>query len=155
MIDIGASTLDVSTFIIEEKDLEINYQFCSALTSALGAYELHLRRLSIFEKFKGFTLIDSLSTDPMIPVPESLNDYLSTGNELKLNEPYEEEEEIAKECRKVIRKSWKIAKDGDARDHPDFKNGITTFLCGGGHKLSFYNRALKEIDYDFTHIQNF
>lgn len=155
LIDIGASTLDVSTFIIEEKEEEIHYKFCSAITSALGAYELHLRRLSIFEKFKGFTLIDSLTNEPMSPVPEILSDYLSPENVLKLKEPYEEEEEIARECRKVIRKSWKMAKDGEERNHPDFKQGITTFLCGGGHKLRFYNMAVKEIDYDFTYNQNF
>ena len=151
LIDIGASTLDASTFIIEEKEEEIHYKFCSAITSALGAYELHLRRLSIFEKFKGFTLKDFLTIDPMISVPENLSDYLSPENVLKLKEPYEEEEEIARECRKVIRKSWKLAKDGDEGDHPDFKDGITTFLCGGGHKLRFYKMAVKEIDYDLTY----
>lgn len=154
LIDIGASTLDVSTFIIKEKEEEIHYKFCSAITSALGAYELHLRRLSIFEKFKGFTLIDSLTSDPMSPVPENLSDYLSTENVLKLKEPYEEEEEIARECRKVIRKSWSIAKDGEEGDHSDFKDGITTFLCGGGHKLRFYIMAVKEIDYSFTYDHN-
>ena len=154
LIDVGASTLDVSTFIIEEKDEQIGYIFCSALTSILGAYELHLRRLSILNKIEGYDFNDSFSLDPIIPVPENLSDYLSPDNKLNLNDLYEEEEEIAKECRKVIKKSWKLAKDGDAGDHPDFKDGITTFLCGGGHKLRFYIMAVKETDYNFTYDHN-
>lgn len=145
IIDIGASTLDVSMFILHKKDYEDNYTILYAEVGQLGAFKLHKHRVdeskNIIERRLGDLIC---SCDGISPIPEP-GKYLSPSSK-----DYEDFKKIDWDffckCSMLIRQVI-----GETKKHKnplceEWENGLPVFICGGGSKMEFYQKTVKHAE---------
>ena len=142
LVDIGASTLDVSMFTLREQDYEDNYTILYAEVGEMGAFKLHQNRVNEAKRLIERRLGKLICTcDGISPIPEA-GKYLSPSNE--------EYKKFKKfdwiffcNCSILIRKVI-----GETKKHKnplgdEWINGLPVFICGGGSKMEFYRKSIK------------
>jgi hypothetical protein len=146
IVDVGARTLDVSTFILHEGEGEDRYSILTAEVEILGAFILHQNRIDVCKKiieqklFKLISICDGIS-----PLPETERYLPKPTNEDK--QVFEKADEIFSDnCSKVIRKVLKVTKDCRNPYSPAWDNRFPVFLCGGGAQLSIYQSLFVDIE---------
>jgi len=147
LIDVGAHTLDISTFMIFRKDHEDRYPILSASVHPLGVYNLHKARTtylaSIFKderKFQERLKQMELYLDGLLPIPkvQSYTPESATGTQ-EIDEKYKSfcTDEIWTIVHHTHHKRNRYAKEWDA--------GLPVLLCGGGSKLRLYKEAVEDV----------
>lgn len=138
LVDIGAATLDVSTFILNTNNGENRYGFLSADIGRYGAFELHRSRLEAFRIFINSWLskVDGIS-ETLEPVPESYNNYVPPQSDI----PNFDETFIKKATIPITKVIVKTKRDRDPNSEA-WVNGLPLFLCGGGSLAKFYSEKL-------------
>jgi len=138
LVDIGATTLDVSTFILNTKDGENRYGFLSAEIGRYGAFELHRSRLEAFKIFINSWLlkVDGIS-ETLEPVPESYDQYIPPKGDI----PDFDDEFTKKAAGPITKVVARTKKDRDPKSKA-WKDGLPLFLCGGGSLAKFYSDNL-------------
>lgn len=153
-IDIGASTLDVSTFVLHG-EREQQYAFLLTEVKRLGAFELHLKRLQKISELLIHTPYltqwqqrFSELEDATLPVPNTLQEYGSllpaSESERILKELSQFDEKLNNEISYVV---CKIVSETKKRRDPlssRWRDGLPVFICGGGSILKFYRDAITE-----------
>lgn len=146
MVDVGASTLDISTFIIHENEDEDQYSILVAEVETLGAFILHQYRIETCKKIVEQKLSKLLSAcDGIAPLPGT-KDYLqepTDDDKAKFNEA---EAKFQDECSKMIRKVIKTTKDIRNPISSEWTDGFPYFLCGGGAEINVYKRLFEDIE---------
>lgn len=139
MVDVGASTLDVSTFILFENEGEDNYSFLEVDVTKQGTFYLH--------KFRVEELIKAINRqfdalDLTKPIPGTCDQMLPSKNELT-----NIDDEFTRECMGTINGAVAKTKRGRAQHEEQFdlKNPepLPVFLCGGGSQVQLYQRLIK------------
>ncbi len=144
LVDIGASTLDTATFLLnkkEEDDVD-RYVFLAALIERLGAIELHYHRIEkVRDYFVKWVKDCRDCIDMLSPIPDFPDGYrLDFDNLTGIDEEF-----LREVCRSV---RWVVALTKTQRDPNSEKwvEGLPIFLCGGGSHLAFYNpRMLQRV----------
>ena len=143
LVDIGASTLDVSTFILTEEDNEDSYPILFADIEKLGGYELHKYRIStiinIIEK-KLCTL--SAACDGISPLPEQ-KEYFSELTSTDRAAFSNSDRSFCNGCSLVMRRVVGMTKKKRNPNSDAWRNGLPVFLCGGGSLIPLYKDAVK------------
>ena len=142
MVDVGASTLDVSTFILHNKDEENVYSILWPDIQRLGAFVLHQRRIDesalLFQKkIKSLEcLCDGISPLPDITqyLPEPSKDDYECVRQCDLR--------FLEECSRCIRSVIGITKKRRNPLSEAWSSGLPVFLCGGGSKIELYRSIL-------------
>lgn len=154
LVDIGASTLDVTTFVLHGKG-EHQYAFLSTDVKRLGAFELHKKRLGIITEIlqhsqhadKWKQVFDKLN-DATLPVPTSLEEYCDyvpkSEKERILKNLDELEEKLINDTGFVIRKIIAVTKEKRDPLSSKWQEGLPVFVCGGGSILNFYKYVIKD-----------
>lgn len=164
LIDIGARTLDVSTFNLLYNEGEHKYVFLLTSVEQLGAYELHRSRLNkISEILQGTPYFDKWKAeylrldDSTLPVPDNINVYCNYLNYYDKNKLLSElssieNDSFKKKTHKAI--CWVISETKKRRypTSPKWDKGLPVFVCGGGSVLSFYRNVIKECEADMKNI---
>jgi len=155
MVDVGASTIDVSNFIIHKSDEEDLYTILVAEVEKLGVLTLHQYRIScaenIIRKFIGEHDVEKFrinalktinsSFDGIVPPPK-IENYFPAMPEEALDDFQKRNEEFIVECSKIVRK---VIKESMFRRNPyssAWQNGLPVFLCGGGSMISTYKNII-------------
>jgi hypothetical protein len=139
LVDIGAGTTDITSFILYPYQDNDSYNLLTAEVERYGALVLHKYRLnkikSILERKLGNL---SHSIDGMSPLPKA-NDYLPSKQELNLDSIDDEFIKNFKNILKQVVIATKHRKDPNS-DH--WRSGLPVFLCGGGSQLEIYKNAI-------------
>ncbi|MBN2571079.1 MAG: hypothetical protein JXA68_03030 [Ignavibacteriales bacterium] len=148
IVDVGATTLDVSGFILSEtlesKDL---YSLLICEVKKNGANELHILRKSKVKNALEELLKSKVDKNDRIePVPENIDSYIPNVNELKniirnnFNEPlYKNSFDL---IRRVI---YDLKNKRDPNSHR-WNTFLPVFLLGGGCNHPVYKKLLQDIN---------
>ncbi len=155
LIDIGAGTVDVATFILYAKSGDDLFPLLTTEVEPYGAFMLHKHRLEktkdIVEKKWG-NLIHSV--DGMTPLPEC-NEYVPSTKELNFDLI---DDEFIKKFKSLIKSVVVTTHKNRDPLSQYWKEGLSVFLCGGGSQLDVYRGAIKVCSDDLTktlHIAGF
>jgi hypothetical protein len=146
IVDVGAATMDVASFAIDNKNGEEFFAIPFARVEKLGAYILHMRRISMVNRI----FPNQLKTpyefyDGISPLPE-LEDYLKEPTKKYIDALNAIDAEFRRECEPHIEETIRFTL---ARKHLltfDWKEGCPVFLCGGGAKARIYFEMLKKLE---------
>ncbi len=154
LIDVGASTIDICSFILHEQEGEDQYEILGALVEPLGTSRLQDERINITKKLsntfqKYFS--EMLYHEPSNPLPIEHGEYLPSEVQLQkeLDLSQKELKEVDKimlvDCRKAVARIAEYTrKDRDPRSSC-WKTKVPVFVAGGGSNLPIYSNAVKSI----------
>ncbi len=147
MVDIGASTVDVCSFILHACEGSDRYSLLTADVQLLGTISLHHERIlalkRVYEK-QANDLRDK--HDPLAPIAHDIEPYLVSREQLTSGFT-QAEAQFKKRFQKMLQRViWeaKIHRDPKASV---WRNGrLPILLIGGGSKLQFFHSAVEELD---------
>lgn len=123
LVDIGAGTVDATSFIIQSK-------------SGGGAFKLHKNRLTAIQELATSKLTSAQATNGMAPL-------------LKIDAYSPSNKELTDIDKKFVNKFSSVIKDvilatKNSRDplSPNWESGLPVFVCGGGSKIQLYMEAI-------------
>lgn len=134
LIDIGAGTTDICTFNVTEDDEQnINLPGMTSTVLNHGTHTLNNERFNLIDAHKIFT--ETLDTE------EFLIKYSTIDREnlIKIDKNFIDY--VAHEIKKVLGKT----KQNKNRKASEWRNGITSFICGGGINSNIYKEIMKEV----------
>jgi len=156
LVDIGASTFDVSIFTLHSPEGEDCYTIWSAEVELLGCLKLHRQRISKANKIMNNNLLKiDESLNGMTPLPK-IDDYFpETTHELKeavcelrdnIDEPF------FRKCGQRIYSVILNAKNNILPLYPSWERGLPAFICGGGSYISEYRELIEDCNLELYGI---
>lgn len=146
LVDVGASTVDVCGFILDEREGDTQYALLTALVERRGAHELHRARIRGIQRLNPSALRADIRnedlSDPSAAIPGSISAYVSASGldrELALIE-----EPLIAGCREQVMRCLKDLKKHRYPNAPEWRTGLRVFLCGGGAHVDAYVEALAD-----------
>lgn len=146
MVDIGASTVDVCSFLLHETEGSDCYSLLMSDVKQLGAFRLHADRLVAFKQvYEMHTGILLNRLDPMAPVDDDVKPYLIS--EVHFTAAFEEARaQLKKQFLYTVRKLIRLTKtDRDPKASVWRSGRLPILLIGGGSKKAFYRSAVDEL----------
>ena len=147
LIDIGASTIDISGFILHDRDREDRYSFLTSDLDFLGAYYCHKERVKKIQEYvnRWFSHL-ARRQDLIMPVEPTIADYFPKYEDFGPNGEKDILSEFYEKCRIIIHRTLKsLRKERDPLSE-NWKLGLPIFLCGGGKALPIYRQVLEELN---------
>ncbi len=141
LIDVGASTLDVASFRVGQRDGENIYPMLSCKVAQLGSGMLHKKRIEMVKSKLEVAINNIFSVEPIQPLP-AVNEY-----KIGLCENDIEEHDIKfhAECRKVIGDVVRDTKLNRDAYSEVWTSKLPVFVCGGGSKEKIYKEIVQAI----------
>jgi hypothetical protein len=155
IVDIGASTMDVSNFIIHQNEGDDLYSILVAEVEKLGASILHRYRITCAEtiireyfsdvdgeKFKKDALKTIRQSFDGIAPPPKIEDHFPALPKEALRDFRKASGEFVAECSRIIRK---VIKESMFKRNPKstaWQYGLPVFLCGGGSQIGTYQSII-------------
>ena len=163
LIDIGASTVDICSFILHERDGEDRYEMLTALVGPLGTSRAHDARMKVVQTFNIVfprELEKKQSYDAALPLPNGPDDYLPN-EQILLNcltltrrKFLEIDDQTFKDCLKVIAKVAECTRRERDPNSEHWNTGLPLFVAGGGRDVALYKKAVEEYSkWLRTHLQ--
>lgn len=140
LVDIGASTLDLATFVIHQEDGENQYPLLETEVKRMGALALHDCRVQAVKHCLETTLQAKNTVDPLEPLPDP--DYYGVKSNDKV--VAKSDEAFFSECSELIGKIIRTTKNRRDPHSPHWKKGLPVFVCGGGSHIDGYRNMIKE-----------
>ena len=155
LIDIGASTVDIATFILYTESGDDLFSLLTTEVEPYGAFMLHRHRLQkindiVVDRWIHLThLVDGMTALP------KLNEFMPSTEELNSNSIDDQFIQKLKRLVKCVVVTTRKSRDPSSQ-HWD--EGLSVFLCGGGSQLEVYKDAIKicsDILTNTLHIADF
>ena len=150
LVDIGASTLDVCSFILHQNDGEDHFPILTAEVKLLGAKQLHDARIKKIKRaipdYDETNLFDV--DDPLCVVPDTAISYLPQGdspNETLKTAYNEAESMFAKNCQMLLHGMFMDLKRDRDPSSPRWSEAFPIFICGGASAMQTYQNILDSI----------
>ncbi|NQU63128.1 MAG: hypothetical protein HQ517_02430 [SAR324 cluster bacterium] len=147
LVDVGARTLDISTFMIYHFNHEDRFSNLSATVHPLGSYSLHTARTNYLSEFfadkeKLYETLKDLEKflDGLSPLPDVRSYFQVKARDLEKVEN-DFQTSCANEIWPVVHLTHHI-KNPSARE---WKTGVPVLLCGGGSKIRLYKDAVSDV----------
>ncbi|MCK6558770.1 hypothetical protein HUU39_28145 [candidate division KSB1 bacterium] len=146
LIDIGAGTIDISGFILHNKEGEDRYSFLTSDLDHLGAYHCHLDRVQRIKEHvtRWFSHLAGRQ-DLAMPIMASLPEYFPRLADFGTDAEKDILEEFYTRCRALVHRTLKSLKKNRDPNSERWKTGLPIFFCGGGKSLSIYRRVLDDL----------
>jgi hypothetical protein len=146
MIDIGAGTIDVSTFILSGKNDEDLYSILFAEVKRLGAYILHRYRIDVAKKIveKKLQCIDK-ACDGISPLPDE-KDYLLSIDGTNKEVFNKANVHFLSKCSVFLRSVLKETKNHRNPLALEWERTLPVFLCGGGSKIQLFKSMIQHAE---------
>ena len=146
MVDIGACTVDVCSFLLHETEGSDCYSLLMSDVKQLGAFRLHADRIVAFKQvyeMRTGKLLDRL--DPMAPVNDDVKTYLISDEHFTA--AFEEARaQLKKQFLYTVRKLIRLTKTHRDPKAPVWRSGrLPILLIGGGSKQAFFRSAVDEL----------
>jgi hypothetical protein len=150
LLDIGASTFDVSTFILHSPEGEDCYTICTAEVELFGCLKLHRQRIFMANEIVDTELmkIDRF-LNGMTPLPK-IEDYFNKNTHGLANIVREIRDKVDvpffKKCKQRIYSVVLNTKNEILPLSTYWQKGMPVFICGGGSNNSEYRKLIEECD---------
>jgi hypothetical protein len=139
-IDVGATTLDTSLFLLSHSQDGLRYAFLAAdVDGERGAFRLHRYRA---QEIGRMALARFAASDPLTPIPQTARDCVPSEEELSSIDA-----RFKSECSKKIGAVvWKAKIKDPGLSVPDAGKAepIQVLFSGGGIRLPLYQQAIWE-----------
>jgi hypothetical protein len=153
--DVGASTLDVSTFILHSRDQEDAYSILVAEVKPLGAAFLHQDRLKNAREAiesladsknlaffnDGVKRLTNAGFDGISPLPE-IEKLFPAGCKGAIRAYHDRNYEFLQECSRLVRQVIKVTMERRSPLSEAWRRGLPVFLCGGGSRIRTYQQMI-------------
>jgi len=152
LIDIGAGTLDLSTFELNAQSMSSDdkYSFLATAVERLGCFELHKRRLAEVQRIiEGDSQETAELGDPVQIIPDSLDSYLPSDGHSKdiiQQRLTASDQNHLVECVKAVAKIVRYTKGRKDPLSRTWKEGLPVILCGGGSKMALYRSIPESVE---------
>ncbi|MBZ0203240.1 MAG: hypothetical protein K8I03_09525 [Ignavibacteria bacterium] len=144
LIDIGAGTLDISTFNLFERERKLKFSIFTGEVEQLGGFEIHKNRINNVKTFVNEWLSQAgRAENPIKAIPTVIEAYVpNVAEKLDIKTI---DLEFSNKCYTAVQEniSALLKKYPNA---PEYKTGIITFMCGGGRNIPIYQKVLSEIN---------
>jgi hypothetical protein len=146
MVDVGASTVDVCSFVLHERAGSDRYALLTADVKQLGTIRLHqdrVRAISEAHEKQAQELRDK--HDALAPISEDIESYLLPRERI-LAAVREGEAKLKSQCQCMLRK---VIVDARTRRDPHasvWRGRLPILLIGGGGQLPFFRSLVDELD---------
>lgn len=143
LVDVGASTMDVTCFRLMQHEYEDRYPIFFATISPLGGFKLFRYRAD-----KVITAVEAA----IEMLEQKLNGIAEPQSPLAIRFALDEKDrdEINADFGNRVGESiWKVIAETKSRRDPsarEWKGRLPTFLCGGASQIDLYEQALRRID---------
>jgi hypothetical protein len=143
LVDVGASTLDVTCFRYQTLDHEDRYPIFFASVRRLGGFELFRHRAGV---------VRGLVNSAIDQFTEKMDGTTEPENLLKLKFGLDREEQLQEDndfSNEVGIAIWNViaqTKSKKVRMAREWTSKLPTFLCGGACGIDLYSQALRRID---------
>ncbi|MDD3813568.1 MAG: hypothetical protein PHZ02_02890 [Desulfocapsaceae bacterium] len=141
LIDVGASTLDVASFRVGQRDGENIYPMLSCKVAQLGSGMLHRKRMEMIKLKLEVAINNIYAVEPIQPLP-AVSEY-KIG--LCENDLEEHDVKFHAECRKVIGDVVRDTKLNRDAYSEVWTSKLPVFVCGGGSKEKIYKEIVQTI----------
>jgi len=144
LVDVGASTLDVATFIVHSKEGEDCYPLLKTDVKSYGTMELHKRRIESLKNNNPSSMerLQQISDiNPTSPLPDLSYYEMPFGT----NELSKIDDDFFKECYRIV---GEVIRNTLLHRDPNsnaWKRGLPVFICGGGGRLSTYRKTIENL----------
>jgi hypothetical protein len=156
LVDIGAGTLDISTFLLNDIDGDDRYDFMAADVSSLGCFVLHKSRVEeLISSFESLMQAQGAIEDLSSPVPDTIDELLPDIDDIResLEEGYSEgDQAYEKRCVGAVAKVIKYTEQIRDPDSSVWRSVLPIFLCGGGSQLPFYQNMIDKTRERLRHL---
>ncbi len=137
LVDIGGGTVDMVTFNVHQTGGEDVFPFFVPKVEPLGTFGLIANRLRAWN-------VDQLRTArPLGELGDPQEFSIATG--LPLEEVNKRDSHFFERVQKSLLSVLRTTKQRRYRLAPEWRDGVRTFLTGGGSRLGGYRRALEDL----------
>jgi hypothetical protein len=142
LVDVGAATLDVATFILHEAEGEDRYGILTTAVEYLGAYALHGKRCSAVAKAVEDHIQKQIqSVDGIAPLPESDSYRVPVQSVIEAVD-----EQVKNQClQAVFRVVDDTRKNRDPKPFLRREFSLPVITCGGGSRMDLYSAAVRGV----------
>ncbi|PIS30765.1 MAG: hypothetical protein COT43_00900, partial [Candidatus Marinimicrobia bacterium CG08_land_8_20_14_0_20_45_22] len=149
LIDVGASTVDISMFnLFKKKEQDRVYRILWADIGGFGVLSRHLKRLKSLPDIEQERIQKLLQIkDCMDPIPDIFEYILSDEKPLISKADKEFQFDLNKLIAGVI---TKVKKDQNPRAQ-EWKQGVPIFITGGGYEIEYYRNTVMN---KFIYLEN-
>lgn len=144
MIDVGASTVDVCSFLLHQRAGD-RYSLLTADVQQLGTIRLHHERILAIQRLHEQQAQDLRDKhDPLAPITEDIEPYLVTRERI-VSGVQSAEEELRKRCHRMLRRVVTDLKIRRAPREDVWKARLPVLVIGGGSRLPFFESLAREV----------
>ncbi|MGM0597689.1 MAG: hypothetical protein ACQES9_11700 [Myxococcota bacterium] len=150
LIDVGASTMDIASFNIHEKQGENIFPLFETSVEKYGTLMLHKNRIKTINEYIKAEFNSIKDIDHAAPVPD-LSHYKFELNRLEL---LEADQIFFQKCSANIGEIIKKTHLKRAPMAQAWIDGLPVFICGGGSQNSSYKDMIKKLESQILHGRN-
>ena len=145
LVDVGASTLDVCSFNLYEREGDDHFPVLTADIDLLGAKSLHRARI---EGTGAVNPVDE--SDPGSIVPDDIEAYaplgLQAGQEIR-DKIVAAEKSFMDQCEKLLCRTIGDLRRTRYPNSPCWLEKLPVFICGGARDIQMYKKTMSKVHY--------
>lgn len=146
LVDVGASTLDICSFILHDREGQDRYALPTALVEQLGVIHLHQRRLAVLDGGPCAPIVQAMDvSDPLAIIPATAVEYAEPGRGLR-ERLAAVDQHHADECRRALMRTIVDLKTRREPNSKRWSEGLPIFLCGGGSRMNCFQQVINDAD---------
>jgi hypothetical protein len=145
LVDVGASTLDVCSFILHKKQGDDDVSILTADVGSLGAKELHFDRIKAAKLSIDVHAKNIFEEDDLVGmIPNSLDVY-APETEVICKKISEAQNIFKAECNNLLYKTLVDLRKRRDPNSPRWSDTLPVFLCGGASAMTMYQDSVSGI----------
>lgn len=142
MVDVGATTLDASTFTLFDRDHEDRYTIWESQVALLGALSLHMHRLRGVSKSLNAHLRKMIGKVDTVSATPSRKEMVPNFTEEDIHGI---ESDFANKAGVLLANMVTDTHKHKNPKAPEWREGLRVFLCGGGRGIPLYRKRLETL----------
>lgn len=151
IMDVGASTLDLTSFILAESEGDDSYTILYTDVVPLGTLPLYrLRQKKVFFDIISWYHKKMNEIKSFEPIPDNIHDYFPDDRFIQEHSLEKYEKKFLDQCTQKLNAMVFSVHKNRAPFSRRWNEKLPLFMCGGGSHLEFYHRVVEYSSYSIT-----